>query len=217
MALERYRSPASGEEEVRYLGRTEQLKLPLYGQKPIASVTLPKAWWVPGTATEVIKRLDLHGIRYERLKAPRTLDLDMVRLTEFQFGPAIEQRVMVSSKMSHEERRETLPAGSVHVPFDQPKGLLAAALLEAEGVDSFLAWGFFPGIFQKAPSQERYVSAPMAEQMLEKDPDLRAEFEAKLSSDPVFAADGAARLAWFIERSPYRDDRYLLYPVGREL
>ncbi|MFV0623349.1 M14 family metallopeptidase [Sphingomonas sp. ac-8] len=217
MALERYRSAASGEEEVRYVARPQPLKLPIIGQKPVASVTLPQAWWVPASASEVIARLDLHGIRYERIAAPRTLDLDMVRLAEPTLGPASEQRVMVAGSFTHERRRETLPAGSVRVPYDQPKGLLAAALLEAEAPDSFLAWGFFPGMLQKGGGIERFASAPMAEAMLARDPALRAAFEAKLAAEPEFAADGAARLAWFVDRSPYRDARHLLYPIGREL
>ena len=42
------------------------------------------------------------------------------------------------------------------------------------------------------------------------------EFEARMAADPKFAADPAARLQWFYERSPFRDSRYLLYPVGIE-
>jgi hypothetical protein len=53
--------------------------------------------------------------------------------------------------------------------------------------------------------------------MLAADPKLKAEFEAKLAADPKFAADGDARLSWFYARTPYYDDRHLLYPVGREL
>ena len=52
--------------------------------------------------------------------------------------------------------------------------------------------------------------------MLAADPALKAAFEAKLAADPAFAADGDARLAWFYERTPFYDQRYRLYPVGRE-
>ena len=48
------------------------------------------------------------------------------------------------------------------------------------------------------------------------DPALKAEFEAKVAADVTFAADPQARLAWFYERTPFYDERYLLYPVGRE-
>ncbi len=53
--------------------------------------------------------------------------------------------------------------------------------------------------------------------MLENDPALAKEFKAKLAADPKFAADPAARLSWFYERTSYYDERYLLYPVGREV
>lgn len=217
VASEKYLSPASGEEEVRYLGRPRPIRVPVTGQKPVGSVTLPVAWWVPASATDVIARLDLHGIRYERAAAPRTLELDRVRIANAQLGPATEQRVMLSGTMHHERRRETMPAGTVRVPYDQPRGLLAAALLEPEAIDSFLSWGFFPGVLQKPGGVERYVTAPWAEAALRRDPALRAAFEARLAADPAFAADGAARLAWFVERSPFRDDRYLLYPIAREV
>nr|WP_184086285.1 M14 family metallopeptidase [Sphingomonas xinjiangensis] len=217
VALERYRSPASGEEEVRYLARTEPQRVPVIGQRPVAHVTLPKAWWIPSDSTDIIERLDLHGIRYERVDTPQALELDFVRLAEPALGPVSERRVMVSAKMRHERRRATMRAGSLRVPYDQPKGLLAAALLEAEAPDSFLAWGFFPGMLQRAGGMERYAGAPLAEAMLARSPGLRAAFEAKLASDAAFAKDGEARLAWILDHSPYRDDGYLLYPIGREL
>ncbi len=99
---------------------------------------------------------------------------------------------------------------------DQPLGDLAVALLEPQSSDSFLAWGFFLEILQRTEYIEGYVLAPMAERMLADDPKLKSDFEAKLAADPKFAADPAARMRWFYERSAYYDDRYLLYPVGIE-
>ena len=52
--------------------------------------------------------------------------------------------------------------------------------------------------------------------MLAKDPALKAEFEAKVASDPAFAKDAAARLAFFYERSPwYATQKVGAYPVLR--
>ena len=64
---------------------------------------------------------------------------------------------------------------------------------------------------------EGYAIAPLAERMLAASPALRKEFGAKLKADPKFAGDPDARLGWFYERTPYYDERFLLYPVGREL
>jgi hypothetical protein len=110
-----------------------------------------------------------------------------------------------------------MPPGSVRVVSAQPLGLLAAAMLEAESPDSFLAWNFFPGILQRTEYIEGYVIEPMAAAMLARDPSLKAAFDKRLAEDNAFAANPSVRLQWFYERSPYYDERYLLYPVGREI
>ncbi|MGH9369455.1 MAG: M14 family metallopeptidase, partial [Thermoanaerobaculia bacterium] len=62
---------------------------------------------------------------------------------------------------------------------------------------------------------EDYVVEKLAREMLAKDPKLREEFEARLASDPKFAGSAASRLDFFFQRSPWRDPRVGLYPVGR--
>ena len=218
IAHEIYRSPASGVDEVRWLGKPVRQQMDVYGVEADIKVKLPRAYWVPATAADVIARLKLHGIQMETATAPRMLKLDMVRLEEPKLGNANEGHVPLSAKAyRHEIISETMPAGSVRVPTDQPLGLLAAAMLEAESPDSFLAWNFFPGMLQRTEYIEGYAISPLAEAMMARDPALKAEFEAKLASDAAFAKDANARLEWFYRRTPYYDVRYLLYPVGREM
>jgi hypothetical protein len=57
---------------------------------------------------------------------------------------------------------------------------------------------------------------PMAERMLAEDPKLAEEFREKLESDPDFRGDARERLQWFYRRTPWYDERALLYPVARE-
>jgi murein tripeptide amidase MpaA len=214
---ELYRSPASGRDEIRWLGRPITRPMPVFGEEPELTTRLPRAWWVPATANAAIERLKLHGIRFETITAPRTIELDMVRLSDVKLGAPNEGHVPLTAKFTHQRRSETMPPGSVRVPSDQPLALLAAALLEAESPDSLLAWNYFPEILQRTEYIEGYAVAPLAERMLAADPELKAEFERQLKADKAFAADPEARLAWFYERTPYFDDRYLLYPIGREL
>lgn len=216
VAYDTYPSPASGRREQRWLGRPIRMRMPVIGQVATESVTLPEAWWVPAAQTEVIDRLKLHGIAFETIAAPRTLHVDRVRLVAPKLARPSEGRVPIEAGFAHALQAETMPAGSVRVPADQPRGLLAAALLEPESQDSLLAWGFFPEMLASTPDSEPFVVAPMADRMLATDPALRRAFEAKLASDPGFAADPDARLGWFYERSPYRDERALLYPIARE-
>jgi hypothetical protein len=217
IAFDTYLSPASGRLEQRWLGRPITFRMPIIGQQPTESVRLPKAWWVPVSQAEVLDRLRLHGITFETIETPRTLQLDQVRLVAPQLLPPNEGRVPLTATFVHEKGEQLLPAGSVRVVADQPNGLLAAALLEPESQDSFLAWGFFPEMLSPVPSTDAFVLAALGEHLLATDPALKATFEAKLRAEPAFAADPSARLAWFYEHAgpghPYRWQ----YPIAREL
>ena len=217
VAFDTYRSPASGRMEQRWLGTPITFRMPIIGQQPTETVRLPKAWWVPAAQSEVLDRLRLHGIAFETIAAPRTLSVDAVRLVDAKLSQPNEGRVPITARFVHHTQAQQMPAGAVRVPADQPKGLLAAALLEPESQDSFLAWGFFPEMLAPAPSTDAFVLAALGDRMLASDPAIRRAFEARLKADPGFAADPDARLAWFYERAgpghPYPN----LYPITREV
>jgi hypothetical protein len=107
------------------------------------------------------------------------------------------------------------PAGSLVIPVAQPLGKLILNLLEPEAPDSFAKWGFFNAIFEEKEYAEHYVLETLAREMMQKDPELKREFEALVASDPEFAASPAERLRFFYKRSPYWDPQMNLYPVGR--
>jgi hypothetical protein len=175
---------------------------------------------VPASKPEVIDRLKLHGIRVESLAAPRTVEVEMLRLVDPQAvtpGQPFESRHLLKlAGVKSETRRESFPAGSVRVPTDQPLGDLAIMMLDPQGADSLFAWGFFHEILQRTEYIEGYVIAPLAERMLADNPALKAEFDAKLAAEPAYAADPAARLQWFYTRTKFADERFQLYPVGIE-
>jgi hypothetical protein len=89
-------------------------------------------------------------------------------------------------------------------------------LLEPGSPDSFYRLGFFLEILNPVEYAEGYVMEPLASNMLAGDPALAAEFKKKLATDREFAGDPEARLRWFYERTPFRDERRGLYPVARE-
>ncbi len=218
MASDFYLSPASGEHEVRWLGTpAAEVQAPLYGSRPAISLERPLGYWVPVSEAEVIDRLSRHGIAMTTLEEGVDVVVDQIRFRNVRLAPTVsERRVKIAADGSHWERRRThYPAGSVHVSTDQPLGDLAIHMLEPVCADSLFAHGFITGCLDEVDYIEGYVIAPMADTMLEADPELRRQFDAELARDPAFAADPIARLKWFYARSPYRDDGYLLYPIGR--
>ncbi|MEL7059322.1 MAG: M14 family metallopeptidase [Acidobacteriota bacterium] len=213
-------SEISNREEVEWLGEPESVTLPRF-EPTLEAVgfDLPSAYWVPAPWTEVIERLALHGIEFERLETARDVELDFYRLRGARLAEAPFEgraRVELPDPPAVERQRMTMPPGSVRVPVDQPLGKLAALLLEPTAPDSLFQWGFFLGILQRTEYIEGYVMAPTAERMLRDDPALRAEWDAALRADGELASNAERRLRWFYERTPYADERFELYPVGRE-
>ncbi len=217
---ETYDSVASGGKELRWLGQPDPVlwQVPYFASHPTLALNRPTAYWVPSYRTDVIERLKMHGVQMETLTAPRTVSVDLLRLEDPVIAPRTnEGHVQISVKTVEAERHDWIyPAGSVRVPTDQPMGDIVVLLLEPQSSESFFAWGMFPEILNRVEYIEGYAIAPMAEKMLAADPALKAEFEAKLAAEPAFAADPDARLGWFYERTPFYDQRYRLYPVGRE-
>jgi len=201
-----YESPASGARELRWTGEPATIAMPVYGVRSMKEVSLPRAWWIGPHDQDLIAALRAHGIRMEVLDAPRAVTLEAV-----QMASGTER-----AGMRRTTREVSLPAGSVRIPADQPFHLLAAALLEPESDDSFLAHGRFDAALPLESRMARHLLAPMADRMMEASPELRVQFQAALGQDAALAADPQARLRWWLARSPYLDRAQWTYPVFAE-
>lgn len=185
-------------------------------QVPTVEVDLPEAYIIPPEWSTVIERLELHGVKLKRIDAPATLTVDSYRFRDvtWQLEP-YEGRHPVSFVSDEIREERVFPTGSVVVDMRQPLAAVAAQLLEPDGPDSYVYWGFFDTIFEQKEFAESYVMERMAREMLAADEALRGEFEAKKQSDPDFASDANAMLNWFYMRTPYWDDQKNVYPVGK--
>ena len=81
---------------------------------------------------------------------------------------------------------------------------------ESHGLPAPTPAGPQPGATAAAAPDSRLFTLPSAVIA------VAAAWLTALACQAAFAADGDARLAWFYERTPFYDDHYLLYPVGRE-
>lgn len=212
-------SEVTGSSIVEWLGQPIEATIPWQRMtEPVEWVAPPAAYWIPPSWPEVIERLALHGVEMQVIHEPRELEVEMYRLSGSKLGEVpYEGHVTVTSSAAVERRRQVFPPGSARVATDQPLGVLAVLLLEPASRDSFFQWGFFLEVLQRAEYFEAYALEPLARRMLAEDAALAAEFQKKLAGDPEFASDPRRRLEFFYERSPYRDERWNLYPVAREL
>jgi len=193
-------------------------ELPMYNQVlPDVEVALPEAYIVPAEWTDVIENLELHGIRIIRLSKPARVRIKSYKFKncEWRSRPFEGCHVLSSFDVDDIEEERLFPAGSAVVPTEQRTARVIAHLLEPEARDSFVYWGFFNTVFEQKEYAETYVMEKMAREMLEQDPSLKARFEKFLEENPEVRNQQWEMLNWFYMRSPYRDDRKDVYPVGK--
>jgi len=218
------KSSVTNSDYVEWLGKTVTTTVADYkSTQPFDFITRPKGYWVPASCDEVIARLKLHGIKMDIITQAREVMVEMYRITDHVFEDdnhilqPFEGHMQVTGTTKTESRKQLFPAGSVYISSDQPLGDLAMMLLEPTSKDSYFSWGFFHSIFQRTEYMEAYVMEPMAKNMLEESQALQTEFEKKKAEDKTFAGNPNALLTWFYSKTKYYDERYLLYPIGREL
>lgn len=210
-------SDITGGEIVDYTDTPIDIATQMYDQTNVTvSVVPPAAYLIPPQWTEVVARLEWHGVRCGRLTQPVRLPVESYRFEDVRFEATPSEGRQIPHYRAEPVREEReFAAGTIIVPLDQPRAKLAVHMLEPEAPDALVAWGLFNTIFERKEYAESYVMEPIARQMLAADPALRQEFEQRLATDEAFAASARQRLDFFYRKSPYWDARHCVYPVAR--
>jgi hypothetical protein len=209
-------SDVTGGRLYRFTGKPETFTVPYFNkQKVAAAAMLPEAYIVPPEWTDVIQRLAIHGVEFQRLIASATLEVHSCRFEncKWQEEP-FEGRHPMEFEVKPIVETRTYPKGSVVVDMNQAASQVAAHILEPKGPDSYVQWGFFDTIFEQKEYADADVMEKMAREMLAGNESLRKEFEAKKAADAEFAKHPRAILNWFYQHTPYWDNRKDVYPVG---
>jgi hypothetical protein len=209
-------SDVTGGKWHRFSDRPATWRVPLFNVlEPTSTVSPPEAYLVPPQWTDVIDRLELHGVEFQRLSKPWILPVRSWKLSNPKWSRSpYEGRFRVSYEAEAFNQVRTFPPGTVVVDMNQRAARVAAHLLEPAGDDSCVRWGFFNAVFEQKEYIESYMIEELARLMLEEDEELRKEFEEKKASDTEFAESPRQIRRWFYKRTPYWDDRIGIYPVG---
>ena len=209
-------SDISGAEHIIYGTKPLDIKIPRYDTAKVsASVAPPLYYIVPPQWNDVIEVIKAHGIKFQTIEKPLEIEVESYRFDDVKWANnSFEGRVTLGFKTVPVKETRTFPANSIIIPLDQTAADVAIHLLEPNSPDSFMHWGFFNPIFEQKEYGEGYIVEKLAREMLEKNPELKKEFEEKLK-DETFAKNPRTRLNFFYTRSPYFDKNIGLYPVGR--
>lgn len=198
--------------QVWHVPLREEVVADLEVKAPRAGYIVPAAY-----AAIVGEKLRQHGVAFRKLdKAVERLDAQTFRADKATFGANTlegHQRLTLEGKWKAEPRK--VAAGALFVPIAQPKARLVVAMFEPQAPDALVAWGMFNTAFERKEYMEDYVAEDVAREQLASDPAVAAEFQRLLDTDPAFAKNPQARLAFFAKRHSSYDERLNLYPVLR--
>jgi murein tripeptide amidase MpaA len=210
------KSDITGGRWVRYSKTPRTWKIPMFmKQKVKATATVPAAYVVPVAWTSVIERIRAHGIAASEITSPVTLDVSTYRFSNVKWeAKPFEGHHTLTYDTTPVTERMTFAPGSLVIDTAQPLGRVLAHLLEPAAPDALVRWGFLDSSFEQKEYFEGYVMEAMIRKMLSSDRKLAAEFKAA-KADTAFAGNTERIRDWFYQRSPYRDSRVGLYPIGR--
>ncbi len=207
----------SGGDRRIYTGEPVEMTVPFFEDVIVTdSVSIPLAYLVPPEWKFVADILNVHGIAYQHLRSPVSVEVQSYKFFDVKFKERpYEGRQGATYKTELITDARSYPKGTFVVRTNQRAAKVAMHLLEPKSGDSFVAWGFFNAIFEQKEFAESYVMEQVAEKMLAENAGLRREFEQKVKSDTAFARNTTERLNWLFLRSAWTDPWLNTYPVGR--
>ncbi len=213
---EMYKSEISGAMTNHFTAEKDDFTVAMHDTiDTTAEAQEPLGFIVPVEWKDISDQLALHGVVMERISKPLEQEFDTWRFTDVKYVSSGEAGNLVDYTMTPVHEKILVAAGSWWVPLNQPRARLIMALLHPAAPDALIRLGFAGAIFQGMGRIQAgpYLSVPIANKVAEEHPELLTEFNAKLASDPAFAADSTARLTWWSARSNYQPSAVNRYPV----
>jgi hypothetical protein len=185
--------------------------------KPIDSIQIPSKYIIPQGHWDVIELLNQNGISYDRAQKDTVITAEVYRIKDYKtFSSAYEGHYPhYNTKVEKEEVQVAIKKND-YIVNTQQKGIrYLLETLEPTATDSFFNWNFFDTILQQKEGFSPYVWEDKAEEFLNNNPDIKAEFEAKKENDSQFAKNWFAQLDWIHKQSPNYEKAHLRYPIVR--
>ncbi|PNW29241.1 M14 family metallopeptidase [Formosa algae] len=212
-------SDVTGLKRLKY-DRTQPFTKPVTYQnyfKPTVEITIPEAYIIPQGWYTIIELLKLNQVKMIPLETNKTFTVESYHITDFKTKSSPYEGHYLHSNTTTESTTQqiTFRAGDFYIETRQPAIRYLLETLEPQAVDSFFNWNFFDTILQQKEGFSPYVWEDLALALLNKNPKLKQEFEAKKASDQEFKSNWYAQLDWIHKHSDNYEKAHMLYPVFR--
>ena len=214
-------SKATGQKRLKY-DRTKPFNKAVKYQnyfKPALQVTIPKAYIIPQGWHNVIELLKLNNVAMNPLEIDSDYQVESYRIIDYETSktPYEGHYPHSNTQISKSIEQKPFKKGDYFIEVNQPSIRYILETLEPQAPDSFFKWNFFDTILQQKEHFSPYVFEDIAEQLLNNDKKLAAEFKQKQQTDKAFAANWYAQLDWLHKRSKHYEKAHMQYPVYRVL
>ncbi|WP_434037732.1 M14 family metallopeptidase [Formosa sp. 4Alg 33] len=185
--------------------------------KPTTKVSIPKAYIIPQGWYSIIELLKLNQVEMTPLQADQTFTVETYHITDFDTKKEAYEGHYLHSNTTVTSTTETLQfrAGDYYIETRQPAIRYLLETLEPQAVDSFFNWNFFDTILQQKEGFSPYVWEDLALELLNRNAELKQEFETKKQSDKAFSENWYAQLDWIHQHSNYYEKAHKRYPIFR--
>lgn len=188
--------------------------------KPTITADKPIAYVIPQAWGEIIDLFKLNKVAMRRLTHDTTLTVQTYYIPDYKTGT----RPYEGHYLHNSVKLNTINNNSVKfyegdyvVYTNQAINRYIVETLEPQGVDSFFAWGFFDSMLNQKEHYSDYVFEDIAFDYLKKHPELQKQLDDEKAKNPQLAQSGAAQLEFVYRNSPFYENTYQRYPVGRLL
>ncbi len=188
--------------------------------KPTLTADKPVAYIIPQAWGKIIDLFKLNKVAMRRLKHDTTLTLQTYYIADYKTGarPYEGHYLHNSVKLNTiNDNRVKFYEGDYVVYTNQAINRYIVETLEPQGVDSFFAWGFFDSMLNQKEHYSDYVFEDIAFDYLKKHPELQKQLDDEKAKNPQLAQSGPAQLEYIYRNSPFYENTYMRYPVGRLL
>jgi hypothetical protein len=186
--------------------------------KPTLTADKPLAYIIPQAWGKIIDLFKLNKVAMRRLTHDTTLTVQTYYIADYKTGtrPYEGHYLHNSVKLNTiNNNRVKFYEGDYVIYTNQAINRYIVETLEPQGVDSFFSWGFFDSMLNQKEHYSDYVFEDIAFDYLKKHPELQKQLDDEKAKNLQLAQSGAAQLEFVYRNSPFYENTYMRYPVGR--
>lgn len=212
-------SPVTGVKHFGYdRSKPFTAQIPYYDTwKTTEFVKVPEYYILPQAYREVIERLDNAGVSYSTLKNDTVIKVTVDYIDKCTSPKAPYNGHYYHDKVqTHSEVQQiAFYKGDLLIPVRQKPIKYILEMLEPKAADSFFRWNFFDNILDQREYFSSYGFEENALKYLKEHPDFNRKFQEKRKTDPAFAQNHRAQLAYIYNNSEWLEKTWKRYPVGK--